>query len=272
MRTHSRTFAAAFGAVALVLGLMAVPTGANAQEMTTEQIIAKNIEARGGQDAMEEIESARIKGKMIMQTPAGSMEAPITMEWAAPDKMRIEFTIQGMTGVQAYDGEAGWTLMPFMGQSEPQKMTAQELEQAQNQFSDVRGPFYNPADQGYEIEYVGETEVEGTPAYEVKVTRGEQESTYYLDKDHFLEFKTVATLPNPMGEGEITAETSVGDYKPVGDVIYAHSMDITPQGAPAGSGQSIVIDSVEWNVDLGDDRFSMPAPAADAEGGEGSGR
>jgi outer membrane lipoprotein-sorting protein len=232
--------------------------------MTTEQIIAKNIEARGGQAAMDKIESAKIQGKMIMQTPAGSMEAPITMYWAAPDKMRLEFTIQGMTGIQAYDGETGWTLMPFMGQSEPQKMTDQELEQAKNQLGDVRGPFYNPEDQGYTIEYVGETEVEGTPAYEVNVTRGDQESTYYLDQDHFLEFKTVATMQNPMGEGEITAETAVGDYKPVGDVIYAHSMDMAPEGAPAGSGQSIVIESVEWNVDLGDDTFAMPK----AEGGE----
>ena len=33
-----------------------------------------------------------------------------------PDMARLEFTVQGLTAVQAYDGKDAWQIMPFHGQ------------------------------------------------------------------------------------------------------------------------------------------------------------
>ncbi len=45
-----------------------------------------------------------------------------------PNKMRIEFTIQGMTGVQAYDGKTGWSVMPFLGKNDPEADVGRGLQ------------------------------------------------------------------------------------------------------------------------------------------------
>ena len=44
-----------------------------------------------------------------------------------------------MTGIQAYDGETGWQIMPFAGSSEPEKVSGDELEQFMDQ-ADIDGP------------------------------------------------------------------------------------------------------------------------------------
>ena len=54
------------------------------------------------------------------------------MEMARPNKMRMEFTIQGMTGVQAYDGKTGWMVMPFMGKKDPEPMSGDDSSRSRS--------------------------------------------------------------------------------------------------------------------------------------------
>ena len=51
-------------------------------------------------------------------------------------------------------------------------------------------------------------------------------------------------------------EESFGDYKEVEGLVMAHSIEQKPKGAPTG--QTITFEKVEFNVDVADDRFSMP--------------
>jgi outer membrane lipoprotein-sorting protein len=109
----------------LVAGLM----GASAWAQTADEIIEKNIQARGGREKLKAVESVRMNGKMSM----GQMEAPVTLVMARPNKLRKEFTIQWMTGVQVFDGKSGWAVMPFMGKTEPEAMSADDIKQAEDQ-------------------------------------------------------------------------------------------------------------------------------------------
>jgi hypothetical protein len=61
---------------------------------------------------------------------------------------------------------------------------------------------------------------------------------------------------------EIDVEAAFGDYKEVGGLLFAHSIDQKPKGAPAGA--TLVIDKIELDVELDDALFAMPAasPAA----------
>src|SRR3954454_20855336 len=110
--------------------LLAGLTAAAVQAQTADEIINKHLTARGGKDKIKAVQSARMTGKMVM---GQGMEAPVTMELARPNKMRMEFTIQGMTGVQAFDGKGGWSVMPFMGKTEPEAMSTDDIKQAEDQ-------------------------------------------------------------------------------------------------------------------------------------------
>ena len=236
---------------------------------TVDELIEKNLEAKGGKEAWENVKSAHIEGTMSF----GPTEAPFVYEWKAPDKVRIQFTLQGMTGIQAYDGETGWMVMPFMGKTEPEKMSAEDTAQVQ-EMADFRGPFVNPKENGYTIEYAGEEDVQGTPAYKLKVINKKGDVSYvYLDKEYYVEIQRVDERTVRGQEVESTA--SIGDYKEVDGVMLPFSTEITNSMMPDQS-QTMTFEKVELNVDIPDSEFEMPAapPASDEskdEGGDADG-
>jgi len=176
-----------------------------------------------------------------------------------------------MTGIQAYDGEVGWQVMPFMGKTDPEKMSAEQLEQMEEQ-ADFDGALIDWAGKGHQAELVGKDEVEGTAVYTVKLTKknGNVE-VHFLDAEYFLPIKTEGTTDFQGVETEY--ESSVGDYKEVGGVLWPHSFEQKAKGAPAG--QVITIEEIAINSDISDDRFKMPEPVAQpaetAEPAEGGG-
>ena len=142
--------------------------------------------ARGGADKITGMKSIKMTGKMV---PAPGMEMPMTMEWKRPNKIRVEFTMQGMTGIQAFDGETGWQLMPFMGQTAPEKMADKDIEEIRDQ-ADVEGDLFNYKEKGHKVEYVGTEDIEGTPSYPLRVTKKNgQVAEVYIETDSNLEIK-----------------------------------------------------------------------------------
>ena len=249
-----RTTAIILCGIALIAGF--------ASAMTVDEIVAANLDAKGGEEAWKALQSGRMHGTMRMGGgAAGAIEVPFTVEFKKPDKLRLEFTMQGMTAVQAYDGTTGWAIMPFLGKTEPEEMAEDQVKQLKNQ-ADFEGVLVDYKEKGNTVELVGEEEVDGTPAYKLKVTRANGDVDYlYLDKEYFVEFKIDA-------EREIqgatqTISTVLGDYKDVDGLLFAHSMEMS-----LGDGnvmQEITIDDIELGVDLPDDRFTMPEPAEAAE-------
>ena len=234
--------------ISALLLAIALPVAA---EATLDEIIATNIESRGGMKALKAIESLRIEGRMAM---GPGMEAPITLEMARPSSMRMEFVFQGMTGIQAYDGETGWQVMPFAGSSEPEKMSEEEVKQVMDQ-ADIDGPLVDYADKGHKLELLGTEEVDGTEAHKIKlIKKNGDETIMYLDTEYCLEIKSQQTT-NMQGM-EVEVEVSYGDYKEVAGVMMAHSITQAAQGQPGA--MSITFEKVEANIDLPADRFSMP--------------
>ena len=232
----------------LVVGL----AGAAVQAQTADEIINKHLEARGGKDKIKAVQAARMTGKMVM---GQGMEAPITMELARPNKMRLEFTLQGMTGIQAYDGKSGWSVMPFMGKKEPEAMSADEIKQAEDQ-ADMDGILVDYKEKGHQVEYVGKEDVEGTPAYKLKVTKKNGDVVnVYIDAESYMDIKESGKV-KVRGQ-EIESQTTYGDFKPVDGLIFPFSIEQKPQGAPAG--MVITISKIEVNPALEATRFAMPA-------------
>jgi outer membrane lipoprotein-sorting protein len=192
-------------------------------------------------------------------TLGGGMEAPITMTKTRPEKMRLDFTVQGMTGTQAYDGSSGWMLMPFMGKKEAEPMTGDMLKDVKEQ-ADFDGPFIDYAKKGYTIELLGEGEVEGTKAYKLKLSRDGNDTVIYIDSDSFLDIK--AESKRKVQGQEIEAETSYGNYQEFEGLLFPTQIEMKPKGAPAG--QTITIEKVELNPTVADEHFAMPAKKVEA--------
>jgi len=240
----------------LLLSLCAVLLTVSAFGQTADELLDKNIKAQGGKDKLKAIQSMRLTGKMKM----GPMEAPITIIKARPSEMRVDFTIQGMTGTSAYDGTTGWNLMPFGGNKDPQKMTEEQLKDIRVE-ADFDGPTFDYKAKGNKVEYVGKVDVEGTPAYKLHVTTKEgKESNLYLDAESYLLIRTEATR-NVQGQ-DLEMESSIGDYKTVDGITMAYSMESHVKGKENMGGQAITLEKIELNPKVDAAMFKMPAVAA----------
>ena len=259
-RTQLRWTASAVALLAL-LALLALPAFA-ADEMTVDQIIAKNIEARGGEDAWKKVESSKMSATMSM--PAMGLEAPMVIEFKRPKMVRVEATMQGMTMVQAYDGTTGWAIMPFMGNPNPEEMAEDQLKQLLDQ-ADFEGPLMDYKDKGNTVELIGVEDFEGTEAYKLKISKKNGDIIHtYIDSEYFLEIRQES---KQMMQGtEVEAATTFGDFKEVAGMMMPHSMEVSMGGGPTM--QTITIDSVEVGVDIADDRFTMPEVKAEEEAAE----
>ncbi|HYH44391.1 MAG TPA: hypothetical protein VEG34_01805 [Thermoanaerobaculia bacterium] len=250
---HRKTLTTlAFGLLAAVAQLHPV------QAQTVDELIEKNLQAKGGREKLKAVESLRLTGKM---TVGPGMDAPMTIEMKRPNRGRVEFVFQGMTGVQAYDGTTGWSLMPFLGKSDPEPMSAEDLKQVEDQF-DLDGPLLGYKEKGHQIELLGKEDLEGTPAYKLKLTKKNGEvSTIYLDGEYFLELREESK--RTMQGREVETVSTFGDYKTVDGLVFAHSFNVQVKGTPAA--QVMTIDKVEVNPKVAADRFTMPKPAPKPE-------
>lgn len=236
----------------IALLALAVGFSLNAQaELSVDEVIAKHIEARGGYDTIKALDSLRFNGIANL----GGLEAPIRMEWRRPSHVRMEFEIQGMTMVQAFNGDNGWAIMPFLGKLDPEPMAEDQLKDIKKQ-ADLDGELVDYKEKGNQVELVGVTEEDGTEAYHLKITTPDGDVSHqYLDTEYFLAFKDVSRTSR---QGvEVTVNTTIGDYKEVAGVLIPHAFETMVEGAPGG--QTITITDVEANISIADDRFNMPA-------------
>ncbi len=227
------------------------------QAPTLDQILAKHYEAKGGLAKLKAVSSMRLTAKMS----GGPMDFPAVIEAKRPAKFRMELSIQGNQLIQAYDGKVGWSINPFQqsAKKDAEPMTPDELREMEVQ-ADIDGPLVDWKEKGHALELQGRESVDGGDTFKLKlVLKNGNTQTIYLDTDSYLEVKT--SSKRKIRDTEIEAETTLGDYKEVGGLMMAHAIEAGAKGSPQK--QKIVIEKVEFNVPLADDRFSMPAkPAA----------
>ena len=237
-------------AVFLTLAGALLATPVAAQDL--DEVLDNYYEAIGGIDAWKSVESMRATGSMVM---AGmGIEAPFVVTTKRPNMVRLEFTFQGMTGVQAYDGETAWMLMPFMGRTDPEVMPIDMAKDVIDQ-ADLDGALIGWQESGHQVELLGKEETAGTEAYKIKVTKKNGDVEYYfLDSEYYVPIKIEGSS---MQQGRMVEfETILSDYKEVGGLMIPHSVEARPKGAP--SGQVITIDQVEIDIDIDESTFAMP--------------
>jgi hypothetical protein len=178
----------------------------------------------------------------------------VVREVKRPNRIRVEFTVQGVTGVYAWDGERGWRVSPFDEALEPQPMPPEGTRSAA-EWSDIGGPLVDGKAKGHRVELAGRVPLEGGEAWKLKVTSKDGDVRYlYLDARTFLHVRTEAT--RRVGGRPIEMETTFGDYRETAGVLFPHAVEIGVKGRPARL--RILVQKVEVNPVLDDARFRMP--------------
>ena len=242
--------------ILLGAALVALIAGAASAE-TADEVIAKYIKAEGGLDKIRSIETIRMTGKSVM---GQGMEMPLTRLSKRPNRIRTEFTLQGMTGIQAFDGTNAWTLMPFMGKTTPEISPAEESKRTEEQ-ADIDGPLVDYQKKGHKVELAGKEQVDGADAWKLKVTLDNgDERDYYLDAETGLPVKVTGKVTMRGSETEFT--TTLGDYKDVNGRMVPFTIETGAAGMAMK--QKLVLDKVEFNTPIADSLFAVPANAVHA--------
>jgi hypothetical protein len=250
MLTHAHRNVAFCATVALGLSAPAARLGAQ----TVDEVVARHVEARGGAAKIHRLDTIRMTGTMSF---GPGDPAPFTLEMKRPNRMRTEFSFQGATGVQAFDGKKAWAVLPMAGQTEPEDLPAEVGREAAEQ-ADIEGPLVDAAAKGNKVELVGREKVEGRDCFKLTVTFKSGGVRYsYIDSVSFLEVK--AEGRRTAGGDEVMLETYYRDYRDVLGLKIPYLVEAGPAKRPER--QKIVIDRVEVNVPLADTRFERPSAA-----------
>ncbi len=246
----------------LLLSLIAC--AALAWSQTADELVAKNLQAKGGLEKIKAIKTLRMSAKLQQ----GSFVAQVSEESKAPMMLRQNVTIQGMTQIQSYDGAVGWQISPFQGRKDPELLGEDDLKGFVEE-ADFYGPLVDAKEKGNTIEYLGKDTVDGDDVYRLKVTLKNGDIDYYLlDPDSYLEIRVERQrfIRGSMRE----SVSDLGAYKQVAGVYYPYSVASGPKSNPNQRTQ-ITVEKIEANVPIDDAQFKMPAappaPAPPKPGG-----
>jgi hypothetical protein len=206
--------------------LFAAPSGARAQ--TAEEIIAANIAASGGEEAIARIKNFRNTGPVTVESPLfGKLEGTLEVV-RVPGRGYYEHVVLGpIQQNKGWDGTRGWE------QSPTGLRTLEGVERAALAIQSFVNPFValrTLAPAGLRIERLEDVEVRGRPQYVLAVkTADGPTSTMYIDRETNLLTRNGATVAVP-NLGEAPVVTDVGDYKVVAGVRMPTSVTQVVEG------------------------------------------
>ncbi len=87
------------------------------QAQSLDDVLAKYIKATG-LETLANASSFQITAKISQM----GMELPMIMKIKKPNKFRMEMEMQGQKMIQAYDGEKGWMIAPWVS-PDPQDLS-----------------------------------------------------------------------------------------------------------------------------------------------------
>jgi hypothetical protein len=264
--------------------------------LAAEQIVERNVAARGGAAAWAAVKTMTLSGKMdggperkdggkvaeiaanqrqtrvenraaaLTAMKAGSAAAgpkmiqlPFRMSLQRPNQSRIEIDFHGLTAVQVWDGAAGWKLRPYLGRSEVEAFSAEEARLAAAQ-QELDGALINHAAKGTRIANDGTEIVDGKPTYRLKLSyKNGDERRVWIDSQTFLDAMIEGDTRRI--EGKMRRVTTLfRDFRSVGGVKLAHQLETRVEGIRQG--EKIFIEQVALNPSLDRTTFARPQAAA----------
>lgn len=169
--------------VGLIL-LAGLSLALHAQDLDT--VINKNLAARGGGDALRQLKSLRVYGKI--QGPAMGMAFSYAVH---EDNVRLEYAMGQHHIIMILTGKEGWQLNPMTGNREPMQIGAKETTFLR-EMADIAGPLVDWRAKNHRIEPVGPVTVNGVATFQLELfTHLGHHKTFYLDQQTGLVWRIV---------------------------------------------------------------------------------
>jgi outer membrane lipoprotein-sorting protein len=223
----------------------------SAMPQSIDEIMAKYYEAMGGLENLRAWKSMRASAKYILVAQGGT-EISITIWYKAPDKTRIEMSLDGGKAVYVVTGESAWMMDPSRGFPEPTLMPEEQARTAMNN-ADVY-PFTDYQEKGHKVEYLGTEKFEGIEVYKVRlIQKTGAESLHLLDVKTGRELKIIIKARR---EGkEIIYETIERGFQKVDWLLLPFTTDNLVNGTLV---RKMVIEHVDLDPNIEDSLFQLP--------------
>lgn len=211
---------------------------------SVDDIVARNLAAKGGAEKLRALQTLRQTGSITMQ----GMNATMTTSFKRPNMNRQEIVVMGQAMVMVFDGAKGFMLNPMVG-PDPIAMPAEQADMMKDQ-SDFDGPLLDYKTKGYVVEFIGNETMDDKPVFHLRVSRKTlPPQDLYLDGVTYLETKMSTTIP-----GSGVMEVKFGDYRTVDGLTMPYSMQ---SYAASMMVSEMKIDKIEFNVKLDDALFKI---------------
>jgi len=254
----------ACGLVSLASSVVLAADDSAPAKLTAAQIVAKNVEARGGLEAWRAVSTLTISGQLEAGGKKNS-DLPFEMKMKRPHKSRLEVRFQDQTAVQVYDGTQGWKVRPFLGRDEVEPFTPVEAKAAAG-WEELDGLLVDYDRKGTRVELQGPESVEGHNAYKLKLTlKNGEERHVWVDAASFLELK-VDGEPRKMDGKLRNVAVYYRDYKNENGLKVPHVFETVVEGVKLP--HKMQIQRVTVNQPMEDMIFAKPQLAMAKSSGQ----
>jgi hypothetical protein len=196
----------------ITLGFLLCGFLLNAQNL--DKIIGKHLDAHGGEKNIAAITSLKIEGKFTAFSIIEDYTAYKNKEGA----YYADLFLGKHKVFEAFDGKKGWTDDPWQELDFPRYLNRNEVNVMQQKAVMVT-PFYQYKEKGCKAELLGEKDVEGTPAYAIKLIRPDGlAEVWYLNKETFLACKSESQWVDFAYPAQ--SEAYYDDYRKVKGVFF----------------------------------------------------
>lgn len=234
--------------VAVLLG-----SSASASAQTVDEVIAKNIKAQGGREALLAVKSIERKGTVAVDGTFGQMEGTVEEAMVPWKKARRALDLAVFQQKDGFDGTTAWR----DGMNGVQEIDGEEAAQIKQ--SVELNPFIKLKEREGKAEKLDDEKVGDVDFFVLKVTSKDRpEIKYYIEKDSGLLKRATLTQTNPQfGEVQVVMENL--DYQDFGKVKL-------PTKNKIQLGEVLQIDTTftETKVDGGIDETIFDKPKGDA--------
>jgi hypothetical protein len=234
-----------------LIAALAIPVSAAAQ--TADELVQKNIEARGGAARLKAITTLRI----VRTYGTFGANIPVTVTKKREGLHRTDQALPGRpTVIRGIDASGAWESINGKVSRRPadQESELRELD------ADFDGFLVDYKAKGHAVEYVGRERAGGIDTHKLKVTlKSGAVRHVWLDADTYLERRHEGTMTMP--DGKVPVIVTFAEWKDVQGVKFPFAIDEERNSFPPQT-FAIYTERVEINPAVDDTMFAMPQPAS----------
>jgi outer membrane lipoprotein-sorting protein len=233
------------GALALAAVFCIAVPGRTAPQGTVDELVAKNLAAKGGLARLKAVETIKQTATMTMM----GTSVPMTIYTKRPNMVRQEMTVDKKTIINSFDGQTPWIINPLTGSTLPMLVSGPQAAMIKEQ-SSFDGPLVDFKDRGITVSVEGlELAGDRVLIHLLVTSKTKQVRHLYLDSTTFLDVKMMTE------QDKFKLEQEFDDYRDVDGIQWPFRTRTSTNGVLQSE---IKVEKVEFNVKMDDALFRVP--------------